>query len=168
LLSTTTQGFISFSVSVAAADTALILGAYNLFIFVASYIQKRVDRKCKSQVETFKLTTKVVDSGDSEIDRLSYLGGSDSTEMGQSVQCEGDRGTVEDSPGQQGDDQLVASGSAELPSGVGNIKGAVPPFVIINGFTHIPSVLPALCRRYFQQVMSPKMLQSTHLKSNHS
>jgi hypothetical protein len=32
-----------------------------------------------------------------------------------------------------------------------DIKGAVPPLVIINGFTHIPSVLPALRRRYSQQ-----------------
>jgi hypothetical protein len=39
---------------------------------------------------------------------------------------------------------------------VGNIKGAVPPLVIINGFTHIPSVLPALCRPYFQHIRHGK------------
>jgi hypothetical protein len=42
------KGWLSFSISVIAADTALVLGAYNIFIFVASYLQKRWDRKCTS------------------------------------------------------------------------------------------------------------------------
>jgi hypothetical protein len=41
------KGWVSFVVSVAAADTALILGVYNVFIFIAGWIQKRRDRKCK-------------------------------------------------------------------------------------------------------------------------
>jgi len=38
---------LNLLISVAAADTALILGAYNLFIFLASRIQKRRNRKRK-------------------------------------------------------------------------------------------------------------------------
>jgi hypothetical protein len=41
-----------------------------------------------------------------------------------------------------------------------DIKGAALPLVIINDFTHIPSVLPAVRRRSFQQVMSTEMLQA--------
>jgi hypothetical protein len=40
---------------------------------------------------------------------------------------------------------------------VGNIKGAVPPLVIINGFTHIPPVLPALRHCHSQQFLHPNV-----------
>lgn len=39
------KGWLSLLVSVVAADVALILGAYNLFIFVATYLQKRSEGK---------------------------------------------------------------------------------------------------------------------------
>jgi hypothetical protein len=38
------KGFLSFVISIIAADTALVLGAYSLFIFIASHIQRRRDR----------------------------------------------------------------------------------------------------------------------------
>jgi hypothetical protein len=39
------KGVVTFFISVAAADTALILGGYNLFSFVASCFQKMADHK---------------------------------------------------------------------------------------------------------------------------
>jgi hypothetical protein len=39
------KGWLSLFISVISSDVALTLGAYQFFIFVASYIQKRLDRK---------------------------------------------------------------------------------------------------------------------------
>jgi len=42
------KSWLSLFISVLAADAALLIGAYQLFIFVAGYIQKRRERKDQS------------------------------------------------------------------------------------------------------------------------